>query len=234
MLTCSSAAAGARSRTSSGSTWRTGCLAVARRTPRRRRGRSARRRAAPRRRPSGTPRGSGRRTTRSRSSASRHISSPSSRKSATRPAFSSDWLSSSPPPGTLHVLPELLAQRGDLLERRLRGPASLRAMPQSSHMILPSSRWNDVDRALALDRRAAAACAPSTVGLGAALTSAWSASTFSSLCVGQVVADRCRAGRSSRRPGPASARWRRGGWRRGRRSSPRRATNRPGIVLIRL
>ena len=48
------------------------------------------------------------------------------------------------------VLPELLAQGGDLLEGRLQAP-SLRAMPQWSHMILPSSRWNVVDRPLALD-----------------------------------------------------------------------------------
>ena len=30
-----------------------------------------------------------------------------------------------------------------LLERLARGPAALRAMPQYSHMSLPSSRWNE-------------------------------------------------------------------------------------------
>ena len=65
---------------------------------------SRRRRAAPRPRASGIPRGNGRRRIRSRSSASMHISSPSSKKSATRPAFSSDWLSSSAEPSTFTSL----------------------------------------------------------------------------------------------------------------------------------
>ena len=55
---------------------------------------------APRRPASGARRGSDRRSDSSRSSASRHMSSPSSKKSATRPAFSRDWLSSSPSPRT--------------------------------------------------------------------------------------------------------------------------------------
>ena len=54
-----------------------------------------------------------------RSRASRQISSPSSRKSATRPAFSSDWLKRGAVAQDAHVLPELLAQGGDLLERGL-------------------------------------------------------------------------------------------------------------------
>ena len=54
-----------------------------------------------------------------RSRASRQSSSPSSRKSATRPAFSSDWFTSLAVAQDADVLPELLAQRGDLLEGRL-------------------------------------------------------------------------------------------------------------------
>ena len=40
----------------------------------------------------------------------------------------------------LHVPPELLAQFGNLFQRLLQA-ARVRAMPQYSHMILPSSRW---------------------------------------------------------------------------------------------
>ena len=69
-------------------------------TPTRRRGRSARRRAGPRPPRSGTRRGSGHRSSRWRSSASRHISMPSSKKSSTRPAFSSVWLTLVPSPVT--------------------------------------------------------------------------------------------------------------------------------------
>ena len=103
---------------------RLGLLARRRCTPRPRRGRSSRRRAGPRRPASGTPRGSGRRTTRRARRASRHISSPSSRKSATRPAFSSDWLSSSPLAEDADVLPELLAQARDLARAPSSRPAS--------------------------------------------------------------------------------------------------------------
>ena len=131
------------------------------RTPRPRRRRSARRRAAPRRRPSGTPRGSGRRTTPSRSSASRHMSSPSSRKSATRPAFSSDWFSSAPDPGTRDVLPELVAQRRDLAERLAQARVVARHAAVVPHD-LAELAVERVDGALALDRRAASRRARST------------------------------------------------------------------------
>ena len=49
-----------------------------------------------------------------RCSASSTISSPNSRKSATRPAFSSAWLRRLVLAEHAHVLPELLADRGDL------------------------------------------------------------------------------------------------------------------------
>ena len=78
----------------------------------------------------------------SRCSASRHSSSPNSRKSATRPAFSSDWLSDSSSPRHAHVGVELLAQRAGSRRAPSRGSRLLRAMPQLSHRILPSSRWN--------------------------------------------------------------------------------------------
>ena len=163
---------------------------------------AARRRAAPRRPASGTPRGSGRRTTPRARARRGTCSSPNSRKSATRPAFSSDWLSSSPLPGHAHVLPELLAQRGDLLRAPSRGPRSLRAMPQCSHMSWPSSRWNESTRALALDGEQpldALARPPPRPRAN----SAWSSSTASSLVRRRGSRRSCTAGRSSRRPGPA-------------------------------
>ena len=43
-----------------------------------------------------------------------HMSSPNSRKSATRPAFSSDWLRDLVLAEHADVLPELLADGGDL------------------------------------------------------------------------------------------------------------------------
>ena len=69
-------------------------------------------------------------------------------------------------------------------------PFLSRAMPQCSHMILPSSRWNDVDGALALHRRAAASCGRRRAS--AARTSGWSAGDRVELLPGQVVADRVR------------------------------------------
>jgi hypothetical protein len=44
------------------------------------------------------------------------MSSASSRKSATRPAFSRDWFELVLPAEDVHLLPELLAQRRDLRE----------------------------------------------------------------------------------------------------------------------
>ena len=180
---------GARSRTSAARRCGSG-LSRRRRTPRRRRGRSARRRAWPRR-PSvwyssrkWPPHDS------SRSSASRQISSPSSRKSATRPAFSSDWLSSSPVPGTRHVLPELLAQAGDLPER------VLEALLVAGHAaVVP----HDLAE-LAVERRRPCACRRSEAGascgrrprLSAPRTSGWSAATARELLAGEVVAERVR------------------------------------------
>ena len=45
------------------------------------------------------------------------MSSPSSKKSATRPAFSSDWFSDSPSPSTFTSVQNSCAQLGDLLPR---------------------------------------------------------------------------------------------------------------------
>ena len=75
-----------------------------------------------------------------RCSASRHISSPNSRKSATRPAFSSDWLSdwSSPSTRTFFQNSSRIAGISEIAFSRL---CSVRAMPQLSQSTLPSSRW---------------------------------------------------------------------------------------------
>ena len=77
----------------------------------------------------------------SRASASRHISSPSSRKSATRPARSSAWLSSPPAPGNDHVAPERIAQLGDLRQRVAQPPpsATSRTRPTAA---CRAARWN--------------------------------------------------------------------------------------------
>ena len=47
-------------------------------------------------------------------------------------------------------------------------------------------------------------------------------------CSAKIVAQACTESRSSRPPAPASARWRRGGWRRDRRNLLRRAREGPG------
>ncbi len=161
MLTCSSAGSGGRPRTSSGSLCSTGGLPapVTPRPPRRQKCSSSRRAS-----PSGVwyssrkwpPQDS------SRCSASRHSSSANSRKSATRPAFSSDWFSSSPSPGTLTFSRTPRAARGISLERPCAGRprcGPCRSCPTSA---CPSSRWKRVDGALALDRRAAARSARAT------------------------------------------------------------------------
>ena len=67
-------------------------------------------------------------------------SSPNSRKSATRPAFSSDWLSDSPSPSTRTFLWNS-SRRAGISASAFSRLASLRSMPQLSHSTLPSSRW---------------------------------------------------------------------------------------------
>ena len=69
-----------------------------------------------------------------------HISSPSSKKSATRPAFSSDWLRLSAVPSTL-TLRQKSSRRVRIRSIAFLSPSSVRSMPQYSHMMLPSSRW---------------------------------------------------------------------------------------------
>ena len=233
VLTCSSAATAARTRSPAAPR---AASAPGRRprTPRRRRAGSARRRAAPRPPASGTPRGSGRRTTPRGSSASRHISSPNSRKSATRPAFSSDWLSSSPLPGTLTSFQNSSRSAGIFCERRARRPPRVRAMPQYSHMSLPSSRWNESTVRAALDREEplrALRVAASSASLELA---ARSVVTFSSFVLGEVVADRVREHEVAVGQALHQRATRRGGWRRGRRSSPRRGRTGPARCVIRL
>ena len=64
-----------------------------------------------------------------RCSASRHMSSASSRKSATRPAFSSDWFSVAAEPGTLTPLQNSRRSSG-MRSSALRSPSSDRSIPQ--------------------------------------------------------------------------------------------------------
>ena len=156
-------------------------------------------------------------------SASRHISSPNSRKSATRPAFSSDWLSVVALAGHPHVGVELLAQRGDLGERLLQADCWLRAMPQLSHRMLPSSRWkwstecvpltDSSRRVWSVDRRPR----PSR-NAGSSV-----AHRLAPEQRREVVADRGRQHEVAVGQALHERARRRGGWRPGRRSSPRRA-----------
>ena len=69
-----------------------------------------------------------------------HISSPSSRKSATRPAFSSDWFIESAVPSTF-TLRQKSSRSVRIRSIAFFRPSSVRSMPQNSHMMLPSSRW---------------------------------------------------------------------------------------------
>ena len=155
VLTCSSAARGARPRTRAApvcsfGAWPSPAYSQAATCG------SARRRAGPRPPASGAPRGSGRRTTPRASSASRHISSPNSRKSATRPAFSSDWFSSAPWPGTRTSFQNSSRSAGIFSSACSQAAARCgpcRSCPTSA---CPSSRWNESTVRAALDRRGAA------------------------------------------------------------------------------
>ena len=139
-ITCSSAWPAGRSRTRAVPC---GAPAACRRprTPRPPRTRSARRRASPRRSAWYSVRKCPPQDS-SRSSASRHISSANSRKSATRPAFSSDWFSSSPVPSTF-TSRQNSARSSGIRASAARSPSAFRAMPHCSQSSLPSSRWKE-------------------------------------------------------------------------------------------
>jgi hypothetical protein len=71
---------------------------------------------------------------------------------ATRPAFSSCWLSSSPLPVTLTRV-QNSARSAGMSSSALRRPSSVRSMPQYSHMTWPSSRWKEsTERSPSIDR----------------------------------------------------------------------------------
>lgn len=59
-----------------------------------------------------------------------------------RLAFSSDWLNSSPLPGTL-IRRQNSSRISGIRSSALRSPSSLRAIPQYSHMSSPISRWKE-------------------------------------------------------------------------------------------
>ncbi len=98
---------------------------------------------------------------------------------------------------------------------------SVRAMPHLSHMILPSSRWKNRHGAFAIDRQklfrqrldARFGFLELRVVRARLRLPCSSRNNFQS----------CRAEQNSHPPVPASARWRRGGSRRDRKSSLRRA-----------
>ena len=86
----------------------------------------------------------------SRASASRHIRSPSSMKSATRPARSSSWFSSRGP-RVRSVLPERLAQRRDLVDR-LGQPLTTPLEPASLPQHVPEHAMEVARRAPPVER----------------------------------------------------------------------------------
>ena len=147
--TCSSAATRCTFSNTSGSLCSTGGLPVARVLPRGDVGEVARRRAAPRRPASGAPRGSARRTTPRGAARRGTCSSANSRKSATRPACSSDWFSSSPRARHRDVRARTPRAARESSASAVLRPASLRAMPHVSHMMLAE---------LAVERRRRCAC----------------------------------------------------------------------------
>ena len=86
-----------------------------------------------------------------RCSASMHISSPSSRKSATRPAFSSAWLSSTSLPGTL-TLRQNSSRSSGIRSQRLLKPGLVARHAAVVPHDLPELAMERVDRALSVDR----------------------------------------------------------------------------------
>ena len=87
----------------------------------------------------------------SRSIASRHISSANSRKSATRPAYSRLWLSSSPSPSTRRSLQNSsrIARMSSIASRR---PSASRVIPQRSSITCAEPAVEDARRGRAADR----------------------------------------------------------------------------------
>ena len=112
-----------------------------------------------------------------RSRASRQISSPSSRKSATRPAFSSDWLKEAPSPRTRTLFQNSSRSAGIFSSAVLR-PSAVRAMPQYSHKILPSSRWKE--STVRVPFMASSFLTRPSTAASASLKAAWSVPTFGS------------------------------------------------------
>src|SRR5258708_205084 len=76
-----------------------------------------------------------------RSRASRHISSASSRKSATRPAFSSDWLIEASSPST-RTLRQYSSRRAGIFSSAVLRPSAERAIPPYSPITLPTPPSN--------------------------------------------------------------------------------------------
>jgi hypothetical protein len=108
------------------------------------------------------------------------MSSPSSRKSATRPAFSRDWFRLAPSPSTV-TFRQYSSRSAGIFWRAVSRPFRLRAIPQHSHMILPSSLWKESTVRLPLiDSRRSTRAATS---VSAFLNSAWLVSTLSCLVV---------------------------------------------------
>ena len=113
-----------------------------------------------------------------RSSASRHISSPSSKKSATRPAFSSDWFTRRPLPGTFTSRQNRSRSAGIC-----RAPASALGRARPCRSTPTSSCPVAVEQSTGRVPLMASSRLWSRGHLGRpSRTAGWRSSTFSSLC----------------------------------------------------
>jgi acid phosphatase type 7 len=165
----------------------------------------------------------------SRVRASRASSSPNSMKSATRLARSRATFRSASVPGTF-TFSQNSARSSWMRRRAVSSPAFVRAMPTFSHITCPSSRCNST--AVFFPFTASSFLIRSCASASHRLNSAWSVGVTPASARRASWSSACTAGRSSRRPAPASARWPRGGWPRGRRSWPRRARTARAMLLI--
>jgi hypothetical protein len=158
--------------------------------------------------------------------ASRHISSPSSKKSATRPAFSSELSSGCREPSTRTSASNSSRSAG-ISDSAFSSPAWVARHPAVVPQDLAELPVEPVHRPGALGREEPVEPVRD-VRLGLVNAGAVRCRPATRRACRRGSRRSCTAGRSSRRPGPASAPRRRAGWRRGRRSWPHRWRTGPG------
>ena len=226
MLTCSSAASSRRTRRS-GAPCAGSASRPRRSTPRPRRRRTGRRGAAPRRPRSGTRARKWPPHDSRRLSASMHISSPSSKKSATRPARSRDWFRLSAVPSTFTLRQKSSRSAADQVDRLLQAVLGALHAAVLPHDVAELAVVG-VDAAGAVVAHEAGRCGPAPTAGPRRRPGGPPGSCRRDRRRGSRGS--CSTARSSRRPGPASAREapsRLAPWSE-KFASP--VTNRPGIV----